>query len=88
MDTSSFREIVERSINDNKLSKAACYLKNNASLCKTDPSSISRLYNYLSTYNMVDEINDCFLALIKEAYIFDSSEYIQPLKTLINADRP
>ena len=50
--------------------------------CKTDPSSVARLLNNLARLNMIDQINECFQALIRIGFGFDSIEYIEPLKLL------
>jgi hypothetical protein len=50
--------------------------------CKTDPSSVARLLNNLARLNMIEQINECFQALIRIGFGFDSIEYIEPLKLL------
>ena len=56
----SFHDIVDKAFSSAELPKAAMYLVNNTQRCKTDVSSIQRLLNNLTTYNMTDEINECF----------------------------
>jgi hypothetical protein len=43
---------------------------------------VARLLNNLARLNMIDSINECFQTLIRIGFVFDSIEYVEPLKLL------
>jgi hypothetical protein len=55
---------------------------NNADTCRTDPPSVARLLNNLARLNMIGEINQCFMGLLRVGYVFDSVEYVEPMRLL------
>lgn len=52
----------------------------NIESCRKDPSSVKRLLDNLTVNSLASEISDIFQALLREGYIFDSKEYVEPLK--------
>lgn len=72
----SFYDRVDKSIDKNEYQMVVQYVVQNTKSCTTDPTSVQRLLNNLNRMRLTDYINDCFRALIRVGFTFDSIEYV------------
>ena len=77
-----FSTRLDKAIHDSEFSEVVPFLLSSPSSCRTDPASVARLLNNLARLNMIESINDCFQALIRIGFVFDSIEYVEPLRLL------
>jgi len=64
------------------LSEIVGFLVSSPASCKTDPVAVARLLNNLARLSLATQIDECFQALIRIGFVFDSIEYVEPLRTL------
>ena len=83
----SFYERVDHAIRSSDFTGVVKFLVSSPASCKSDPVSIMRLLNNMSRLTLTDSINDCFQALIKAGFTFDSIEYVEPLTQLISKNK-
>lgn len=82
-----FAQRVNDSIESSDFTKVVQYFIENTNNCAKDASAVQRLLNNLNRLNLTESINDCFQALIRIGFVFDSIEYVQPLNSLIEVNK-
>ena len=80
----NFEEVVNESVKKGDLSIAIDCLEAHTSDVMKDSKNIERLINRAVTYDKFDEIQRIFKILMKNSFMFDSIDYTQGLKILIN----
>lgn len=79
----SLRQRVDQAFISNDYASIVTFVVANPSLSKSDPASIQRLLNNLVRLDFVNYIDEVFQALLSIGFVFDSTQYLEPLSMLI-----
>lgn len=79
-----FPEVVETAIKNNDLAPAIAYLNENFSECNKDSKLIERLMNRAAHTNDTESIEQILAILREKAFLFDSVDYTNSIRWLIN----
>ena len=85
----TFVKHLDASLSDTSAKEAFTYFKSNyqSEALLKEQKNVQRLLNFLSSYNMVEEIEEVFKVLLVNDYFFNSREYLDPVRVLIEANK-